>query len=159
MKKLIGIRNVNSWSLYTTWNHQFLPISNICFGACRLLWTHFFRFRAIFNPFAAYFRVTFPVSFQFDAGFCFNSSITWQYSISTRSGSRLMFTRGRCESKLPYLFTYKAHSVINFQQRFWLVSKLKISPKYPVIRRVVYMKWHWVRVLPYEYCATFRVTL
>ena len=41
--------------------------------------------------------------------------------------------------KLPYLFTYKAHSVIrrtlNFRRRLWQVSKIKISPKYPVIRR------------------------
>ena len=38
----------------------------------------------------------------------------------------------------PYLFTYKAHSVIrrtlNFRRRLWQVSKIKISPKYPVIR-------------------------
>ena len=40
---------------------------------------------------------------------------------------------------VPYLFTYKAHSVIrrtlNFRRRLWQVSKIKISPKYPVIRR------------------------
>ena len=40
---------------------------------------------------------------------------------------------------LPYLFTYKVHSVIrrtlNFRRRLWQVSKIKISPKYPVIRR------------------------
>ena len=40
---------------------------------------------------------------------------------------------------IPYLFTYKAHSVIrrtlNFRRRLWQVSKIKISPKYPVIRR------------------------
>ena len=40
---------------------------------------------------------------------------------------------------VPYLFTYKTHSVIrrtlNFRRRLWQVSKIKISPKYPVIRR------------------------
>ena len=40
---------------------------------------------------------------------------------------------------VPYLFTYKAHSLIrrtlNFRRRLWQVSKIKISPKYPVIRR------------------------
>ena len=42
-------------------------------------------------------------------------------------------------NNIPYLFTYKAHSVIrrtlNFRRRLWQVSKIKISPKYPVIRR------------------------
>ena len=50
--------------------------------------------------------------------------------------------------KLPYLFTYKAHSVIrrtlNFRKRLWQVSKMKISPKYPVIRRTQnYGKFCW----------------
>ena len=40
---------------------------------------------------------------------------------------------------LPYKFTYKAYLVIrrtlNFRRRLWQVSKIKISPKYPVIRR------------------------
>ena len=46
---------------------------------------------------------------------------------------------GREQYNYPYLFTYKAHSVIrrtlNFWRRLWQVSKMKISPKYPVIRR------------------------
>ena len=41
--------------------------------------------------------------------------------------------------QIPYLFTYKAHSVIrrtlNFRRRLWEVGTMKISPKYPVIRR------------------------
>ena len=50
--------------------------------------------------------------------------------------------------KVPYLFTYKAHSVIrrtlNFRRRLWQVSKMKISLKYPVIRRTQnYGKFCW----------------
>ena len=49
---------------------------------------------------------------------------------------------------IRYLFTYKAHSVIrrtlNFRRRLWQVSKMKISPKYPVIRRTQnYGKFCW----------------
>ena len=39
----------------------------------------------------------------------------------------------------PYLFTSKVHSVtrrtLNFRRRLWQVSEMKISRKYPVIRR------------------------
>ena len=58
----------------------------------------------------------------------------------------------RVKLKLPYLFTYKAHSLIrrtlNFKRRLWQVSKMKISLKYPVIRRTQnYSKFCWPRSL------------
>ena len=51
---------------------------------------------------------------------------------------------------IPYLFTHKAHSVIRrtLKFRLWHVSKMKIPPKYPVIRRTQnYEKFCWPRSL------------
>ena len=76
------------------------------------------------------------------------------------------------KSSIPYLFTYKAHSVIrrtlNFRRRLWQVSKMKISPKYPVIRRTQnYGKFCWPHRCTYNnllpkvtyYCASIFKTI
>ena len=71
------------------------------------------------------------------------SKIHWKLSANQKRDN---------EFNVPYLFTYKAHSVtrrtLNFRRRLWQVSKRKISHKYPVIRRTRnYVKFCWPRSL------------
>ena len=75
----------------------------------------------------------------------FITNLTWNSFTSQNSETHALFRHCLLRYiliynlEVPYLFTYKAHSVIrrtlNFRRRLWQVSKIKISPKYPVIRR------------------------